>query len=131
MSLANDGIELSYGELTMIKLEGFFQCCETPYAERKNLSVPTEFWAWRKENKSRQTVLNKAGLALNRNEDKYGHAVWTADLTNISADTLDEARDANVRWKRTEKEIKERARLYMRQCERMKYLPGGQFGGPA
>ena len=123
-------VELSYGELTMIRLQEFFGCVENARTEWKNLPVPSEFWDWRKENKSRPIVLNKAGLVLNKGEDAYGHTVWTCDLTAVTADTLDEARDARVQWNRTEKEIAERARLYMRQCDRAKYLPGGQFGGP-
>lgn len=134
MSLANDNENtnevqdiaalMSYGELTMIKLEEFFGCAEKPYAERKSLPVPAEFWDWRKENKNRPTVLNKAGLVLDRSENQYGRAVWTADLSAVTADTLDEARDERIKWNRTEKELKERARLYLRQCDRMKYHPG-------
>lgn len=119
-------IELSYGERTMLKLEGFFGCFEMPQAERKNLPVPAEFWEWRKENKLRAGVLNKAGVVLDKLE-----IGWVATLSEVTADTLDEARDARNAWIRTEKELKERARIYMRQCERAKYLPGGQFGGPA
>ena len=52
-------------------------------------------------------------------------------MSKVTADTLDEARDSAIAWKRTEKELTERARIYMRQCDRAKYLPGGQFGGPA
>jgi len=134
MSLANNEqpateIELSYGELTMIKLEELLGDVYGP--NRQALSVDSDFWDWRKENKSRAGVLNKAGLVLNKTEDQYGHSRWTADMSAVTADTLDEARDARIAWNRTEKELKERARLYLRQCDRMKYLPGGQFGGPA
>jgi hypothetical protein len=119
-------VELTYGELTMIKLAELLG--ET--APRNAMPVSADFWDWRKENKSRASVLNKAGLALNKTEDTYGRSVWTADLTAVNADSLDEARDNNIKWKRTEKEIAERARIYLRQCDRMKYAPGGQFGGP-
>lgn len=119
-------VQLTYGELTMIELEKLLGDFYGP--QRNAMPVGSDFWEWRKENKSRASVLNKAGLVLNKTEDKYGHSVWTADLTNVSADSLDEARDANIQWKRTEKELKERARLYLRQCDQMKYLPGGQFG---
>lgn len=128
MSLANtdeNALQMSYGELTMLKLEEFFGCSEIANAQRSNLRVPGDFWDWRKENKTRAGVLNKAGLSLDKTEKG-----WVADLSAVTADTLDEARDARIAWNRTEKELKERARLYMRQCDRLKYLPGGQFGRP-
>lgn len=122
-------IKLSYGELTMIKLE---ELLGDVYGEKRTeLPVGGDFWEWRKENKSRAAVLNKAGLILNKGENEYGHTRWFADMSKVNADTLDEARSNAIAWKRTEKELKERARLYMRQCDRAKYLPGGQFGGPS
>ncbi|HEV2350814.1 MAG TPA: hypothetical protein VG028_13315 [Terriglobia bacterium] len=132
MSLANDNEstneveDFTYGELTMVKLEEFFGCADKPYAERKDLPVPTKFWDWRNENKSRSRVLRQAGVSLYKAEGG-----WQVDLTTVSADTLDNALDASRQWKRTEKELKERARIYLRQCDRMKRQPGGQFGGPA
>jgi len=124
MSLANE-LELTYGEQTMILLEEFFGCAEMPYADRKNLAVPTAFWDWRKEAAKRAEVLNKAGLELVRevtDSFKIGKKTvertsWTANLDKVTADTLDEAVDRVRAWNRTEKELKERARIYLRQCD--------------
>lgn len=115
---------MTWGELTMIKLEEMFRCDALPYAERKDLPVPVEFWVWREEKKHRSLILNKAGLVLNRMQ--FG---WTADLSAVTPDTLDESREGVVERKRTEAEFRDRARLYLRHCERSKYAPGGQFGG--
>lgn len=117
-------IKLTYGERTMLTLEEFFNCGNTPYAARTGLPIPSEFWEWRKENKLRAGVLNKAGVSLCKTD-----AGWVADLSAVSADTLDEARDNGIKWQRTEKELNDRANLYLRQCDRIKYQPGGQFGG--
>src|SRR5690242_14404173 len=81
----NEPICLTYGELVMIKLEELLGDFYGP--QRSSMPVTQDFWEWRKENKDRPKVLNKAGLVLNKGEDQYGHAVWTADLTNLSADT--------------------------------------------
>jgi hypothetical protein len=125
--IQTEDIQLTYGELTMIKLE---ELLGDIYGDnRAALPVGSDFWDWRKENKARAEVLNKAGLVLNKTEDKYGRNVWTADTSKVTADTLDEARDNRIAWKRTEKELKDRANRYMRQCERAKYQHGGQFGG--
>jgi hypothetical protein len=116
-------IQLSYGELTMLKLEELLG--EIYSANRNSLPVGSYFWDWRKENKARAGVLNKAGLVLNKTE-----AGWRADMSAVTADTLDKARDDRIQWKRTEVELKERANRYMRQNDHARYLPGGQFGGP-
>ena len=72
MSFANENdvveeIQLSYGELTMIKLEELLG--DVYGNERAALPVGADFWDWRKENKTRAVVLNKAGLVLNKTED--------------------------------------------------------------
>lgn len=116
-------IQLSYGELTMIKLE---ELLGNIYGVNRNaLPITCDFWDWRKENKARREVLNKAGLVLN----KIGEN-WLADMSAVTADTLDEARDSRIQWKRTEAELRARSIRYLRQCDAAKYAPGGQFGGP-
>lgn len=118
------GVELTYGELTMIKLEELLGNFYGP--QRDAMPVTAEFWEWRKENRNRAVILNKAGIVLTKTENQYGHIVWTVDLTKVSADSLDEARDERVKWNRTEKELQERARVYMRQCEAVRRARFGQ-----
>lgn len=135
MSLANENepkIELTYGELTMIKLEELLGCAGDE--DRSALPVGADFWEWRKENAKRGEVLNKAGLVLNREVTgtfKIGKKTveqtrWTANMTKVTADTLDEAIDGVRAWTRTEKELKERARVYMRQCEAVRQSEFGR-----
>lgn len=112
-------VELSYGEKTLLKLREFFPL----HGENK---VPSDFWEWRKENKLRANVLNKAGLELDKLETGF-----VANMSKVCADSLDNAREGVNSWKRAEKEIAERAHIYLRQCDAMKYAPGGQFGGRA
>ena len=115
MSLANDNENtnevqdiaslMSYGELTMIKLEEFFGCADKPYAERKDLPVPSELWDWRKENKSRSSVLNQAGVWLYKAESG-----WQADLTTVTAGTHDNRGQGHRTWQLTGRELEARAR---------------------
>ena len=116
---ASETIELSYGELTILKLREFFG----DDFSKKDIRIPSDFWEWRRENKARPEVLNKAGLVLDKTS-----VGWVADLTQVTADSLDNARQNRIEWKRTEAELKDRANRYMRQCERAKYQHGGQFG---
>lgn len=99
---------MSYGKETLEKLNNFFIG-----TDRANLTVAGDFWAWRKENPHRAQVLNAAGLSLNKTP-----LGWKADLTRVSAETLDEA-VAQFRERQAEAPYRrEKARVYLRSTSR-------------
>lgn len=130
--VTSEQIELTYGELTMIKLEKLLGC--TNDEDRSALVVGADFWEWRKESAKRAEVLNKAGLELLREvigTFKIGKKTiertrWTANMTKVSADSLDEVVDDVQAWARTEKELKDLANIHMRKCETVRHAEFGQ-----
>lgn len=98
----------SYGETTLAKLNELLVG-----RDRANLSCTAEFWEWRKENENRARVLNAAGLELSK--DKNG---WTADMTKVTVESLDEAVAEYRRRAESQSEFAARSNAYLRSCDR-------------
>lgn len=100
--------EPTYGQTTLAKLNEMLVG-----TDKANLTPTADFWAWRKENEARARVLNEAGLQLSKTD-----AGWTADMTKVTVESLDEARANAVQRARDSKDFAARSNAYMRSCDR-------------
>lgn len=101
--------EPTYGQEILAKLNELLSG-----NDKTNLTCTPDFWDWRKEFEARVKILNRAGLRLAK--DSSGQ--WRADLSTVTAEKLDEAREYQAGQKERDRELKEMERRTLRAGDR-------------